>query len=135
MPKKAQIHHIGSQTEPSITPKQQRTVAFLATRAREKDALELAGVSRETYRRWRRNPAFVAALKQAREDAFREALDTLKCSVSKAVITLMNLMDSSSEPVRCRAADCLLAHTFRAAETLDILARIEALEARINDRR
>lgn len=67
--------------------------------------------------------------------ALSEACDCMKIRVTSAVDTLSAVMENADNPatVRVSAADSLLRHALRYIETADILKRLAALEAAMQE--
>jgi hypothetical protein len=103
-------------------------LALLEHSSVEKAAAAL-GVEATMWRRLK-NPAFQAALRQARRDAFSRSVARLQQASSAAVTTLLRIMCDGKSPTssRVRAAFGVLELTFRATELEDMQARIERLE-------
>jgi hypothetical protein len=96
-----------------------------ATRA---NAAAKAGISIRTLERWVAEHGFKLELETARRTAFDKGLGVLRGAVAKAVETLMALLDSKHESERRHAASEILSFAFRAHETGELEARLEALE-------
>lgn len=116
-----------------LNPKQRRLVGELLAQPTQDAALQAAGVSFTTLRRWRAEPAFVAALDTARRELFQSGYDALLALQSGNLATLERLRDDAeNDGVRLRAALGLEAALVRRYELLalsDLEARIAALEA------
>ena len=80
--------------------------------------------------RWLKLPEFQAAYRQARREAFGQAVARLQQGTSAAATTLLKIMIDPSAPasVRVRAADSVFDHAAKAIEIEDIEARVAALE-------
>jgi hypothetical protein len=92
------------------------------------------GVSAMTVVRWRRDPDFQAAYKDAVRRVFGDGLDRLQAVARKAVYTLHECLGAAKASDRIKAADRLLAHGLRAAELKDLAERVEALEKLLAER-
>ena len=86
------------------------------------------GVSAMTVVRWRRDPDFQAAYKDAVRRVFGDGIDRLQTAARKAVRTLNECLGAAKASDRIKAANALLAHGLRAAELKDLAERVEALE-------
>ncbi len=116
------------------TPGQEEAIAALLTQRNVEDAARTAGIGVRTLLRWLKLPEFQAAYRQARRDAFGQAIARLQQGTSAAATTLLKVMIDPSAPasVRVRAADSVLNHAAKAIEIEDIEARVTALEAAAN---
>jgi hypothetical protein len=76
------------------------------------------------------NPEFQTAYRQARREAFGQAIARLHQGTSAAVTTLLKIMIDQSAPasVRVRAADSVLDHAAKSIEIEDIEVRVSELE-------
>ena len=105
------------------------------------EALLMAGSAREAAKRLGcslscvrdrlSKPAFKVKYEQVKNDALRDAIDSLKIRMSSAVDVLTKVMTDSetAATVRVSAADSVLRHGLRYVEQYEIIKRIEALEA------
>lgn len=111
--------------------KQEDAIAALLTQRNVEDAARTAGIGVRTLLRWLKLPQFESAYRQARRDAFGQAIARLQQGTSAAATTLLKIMIDPSAPasVRVRAADSVLDHAAKAIEMEDIEARVTALEA------
>jgi hypothetical protein len=113
---------LGSKQEAAV-------LALLASRSVE-DAARTAGVTPRTLYRWMKEPAFNAAYRVAKRDAYGQAIARLHQMASAAVSTLAKVMVDPGTPpaTKVRAADSILNHTTKAIEIEDIDARVTELE-------
>jgi hypothetical protein len=112
-----------------IGRKQEDAIAALLTQRNVEDA-RAAGIGVRTLLRWLKLPQFQNAYRQARREAFGQAVSRLQQGTSAAATTLLKIMIDPSVPasVRVRAADSVFNHAAKAIEIEDIKARVEALE-------
>lgn len=77
-----------------------------------------------------RVPEFQAAYRQARREAFGQAIARLQQGASAAATTLLKTMIDPATPasVRVRAAECVMNQATKAIEIEDIEARVSELE-------
>jgi hypothetical protein len=115
------------------TAKQQRLIGQLLAQPTTAQALEAAGVSETTLRRWRTDPVFVAALDAARRQLFTDGFRML---VSQQIANLAALVrlraEAEKESDQLRAAVALESALVRRYELLtmaELEARVSALEA------
>jgi hypothetical protein len=93
-------------------------------------AARAAGIGTRTLLRWLKLPEFQNAYRQARREAFGQAIARLQQGTAAAATTLLKMMIDPSTPasVRVRAADSVFNHAAKAIEIEDIEARVTALE-------
>ena len=70
--------------------------------------VKICGVDRRTVCRWRREPQFLRAVQDFREQLFAQVIGKVGEGANKAIDTLIALCDSESEPMRLEAATTLL---------------------------
>jgi hypothetical protein len=110
--------------------KQEEAIAALLTHRNIEEAAGAAGIGARTLLRWLKIPEFQAAYRQARRDAFGQAVARLQQGTSAAATTLLKtLIDPGTPPsVKVRAAEAIFNHAAKAIEIEDIEARVAALE-------
>lgn len=117
------------------TAKQERLIAALLAKPTTGAALEAAGVSETTLRRWRADPVFVAALDAARRELFTDGYRLLVSQQNANLAALVQLRsEAEKESDRLRAAVALEAALVKRFELLalaDLERRIAALEAQL----
>jgi hypothetical protein len=110
--------------------KQEEAIAALLTHRNIEEAAGAAGIGARTLLRWLKIPEFQAAYRQARRDAFGQAVARLQQGTSAAATTLLKtLIDPGTPPsVKVRAAEAIFNHAAKAIEIEDIESRVAALE-------
>jgi hypothetical protein len=80
--------------------------------------------------RWLKLPEFQTAYREARRDAYGQAIARLQQGTSAAATTLLKVMIEPGTPasVKVRAAEAILSHSLKAIETEDIESRVSELE-------
>jgi len=104
--------------------------ALLLTQRNVEEAARAAGIGTRTLLRWLKLPEFQAAYRQARREAFGQAVARLQQGASAAATTLLKTMIDPATPasVRVRAAECVMNQGTKAIEIEDIEARLAAIE-------
>jgi hypothetical protein len=110
--------------------KQEDAIAALLTQRNLEEAARSAGIGARTLLRWLKLPAFQTAYRQARREAFGQAVARLQQGTSAAATTLLKTMIDPATPasVRVRAAEAIFNHSAKAIEIEDIEARVSELE-------
>ena len=110
--------------------KQEEAIAALLTQRNVEEAARAAGIGTRTLLRWLKLPEFQAAYRQARREAFGQAVARLQQGASAAATTLLKTMIDPATPasVRVRAAECVMNQGTKAIEIEDIEARLAAIE-------
>jgi transposase-like protein len=110
--------------------KKEEAIAALLTQRNIEEAAKAAGIGANTLLRWLKLPEFQTAYRQARRDAFGQAVARLQQGTSAAATTLLKTMIDQGTPasVKVRAAEAIFNHAVKAIEIEDIDARVTALE-------
>lgn len=117
-----------------LRPAQLRAVEALAGGATMAAAASAAGVSPRALHRWRQQPAFEAAMRDATRDAFDGALRVLAAGLRSAAEFLTDTAAGRAEPEpqRIVAARAVLTLAPGLREHCDLAERVETLEAAHN---
>lgn len=115
----------------ALTAKQEKAVVCLLNEPTVTKAAAAAGVGERTLYRWLDEPAFAAAYRKARRQAFGQSIALTQRYSPMAVQVLARIANDLSAPMSARvsAAQALLRHGRDAIELDDLAARIEELEA------
>ena len=110
--------------------KQEEAIAALLTQRNIEEAARAAGIGARTLLRWLKLPEFQNAYREARREAFGQAVARLQQGTAAAATTLLKIMIDASTPasVRVRAADSIFNHAAKAIEIEDIDALLSELE-------
>jgi transposase-like protein len=117
-------------TDSRLRPRQRRAVEALLTTGDVSAAAKDSGVSRESLYRWMKQPAFLAAVREAEAAALDELSRMLVRLGRTAVGTLAKAMSDPKAPwpTRVRAADASLARLLQLRELATLEARVTELE-------
>ena len=93
------------------------------------------GISETTIYRYLNDPAFVDAYEERRREMMRDSCHALQANMGGAIEELVKIIKApeTSPQIRLNAIDMLLRHSYRMTEQMDILSRLEQLEA-MNER-
>jgi hypothetical protein len=105
-------------------------VAALASGRTVRDAAKAAGVSEATAHRRLREPAFRQAVSEARGRMVENAVGQLADASTAAVATLRALLEAEADTVKLGAARAILEMGTKLRESVELEARIAALEGR-----
>ncbi|HKA53036.1 MAG TPA: hypothetical protein VKJ47_05190, partial [Candidatus Binatia bacterium] len=113
----------------TLPPKQQRAVLALLTCPDVATAAKTARVGRSTLHVWLKEPAFAAALEDARTEQTTEALALLRAGLIGSVQRLTALMHGDEPGIALRAAQTLLEHAMKLRqERAQLLSIPEAMK-------
>jgi phage terminase small subunit len=116
------------QTETGFTDRQQRLLVELVRTPDIQAAAQAAGVGRSTVYRWLSEPEFAAALQQARDATYDEALNALKSLTERATHKLAGLMETEDDRLLRHVCNDVLRHAIKTRELDRIEARLDAIE-------
>ncbi len=113
-----------------LSSKQEQAIIALLNEHTIGKAAKVAGVNERTLYRWMRQPDFSSAFRQARRDAFSQAIALTQRYAPLAVNCLAKIMADPDAPASSKvaAATALLRFGKEGIELEDLAARVEALE-------
>lgn len=111
--------------------KDEQIIAALLTYPTRKAAAEACGMGESQLYVRLRDADFKAKYDEARKQLLAQATDALSGHILDAVDTMAGVMtgEGSSPQVKLNAAEAVIRNALKLAETTDMLERIEALEA------
>ena len=114
-----------------LRPVQEAAAVALASGATLEAAAKSSGAGLSTLKVWLSTvPALPARVAQLRGELTGRAVGLLSCAMADAAMRLRHLCnESESEAVQLKAATSLLDHGLRVRESVEIEARLTALEA------
>lgn len=113
-----------------LSAEQERAILALLNQPTIAKASEEAQVGQRTLYRWLKEPAFSAAYREARREAFRHAIALTQKFTPVAVQVLVKIAtdQSANHAARVSAAQAILKFGREGIELDDIASRLEALE-------
>ena len=123
------IDQINNETDNELTDKQQIALVALVSEPTVRDAAPVCGLSEATLFRYRRDPAFREAYREARRDALAAARRSLEDLAETASQTLKAVMQDPKAPASARVAAArsvwnLIGKQYDEAEVEDLLDQI-----------
>jgi len=116
--------------ETGLSERQLKALPFFVTSCSDIDACRKANISKQTYYEWLKNPHFKAELKHLRDLVIEDAVEQLKAYTSKAVSTLVNLLDVDNSALQRNVANDILNYVARYKEIQELEESIEEMEGR-----
>jgi hypothetical protein len=122
---------MSTESNQATDAKKEIALAALMADPNIKRAAEATGVSERTLHRWLDEPAFMAAFRKARRQAFGVAISLTQKYAPLAVNELAKIiMDKSTPPTaKVAAITTMLKFSRESLELDDLATRLEALEA------
>jgi hypothetical protein len=112
-----------------LTRRQEQAIACLLAEVTVERAARSARVGVATLGRWLKVPSFQQAYREARRQVVEAAVANLQRSAEGAAITLGLALTADRAGDRIKAACAILDRAVRGVELIDIIARLDALEA------
>ena len=122
--------------EKPLTDRQKRAIPIFALAKNIDAGCRDVGITDATFYHWLNgNPLFKKALQEAKDQAYRESMETLKGNVSRAVDVLVNLLNAKSPEVQRRAASDLISFALKWKDSVELAERVESIEVLILERK
>lgn len=119
-----------------MTPKQIRFMSELFTSSSITEAINNTGISSATAYKWmRENDEFRRELQNRKTKALEEVSTQMQIGFSEAVQELLGIIRNNkvSAQVKINAIDCLFRNAKPIMEEVDILNRLQELEAKVQE--
>jgi hypothetical protein len=116
------------QNQSRLTPKMVRALPHLASADTDAEGCRAAGISRATLTVWKKNTAFLSALKSAKIELSNECFAAFKQNAVKAAKTITALLDAPNQWLRLQAAQTVLNYLGRIREVELVEQRLEKIE-------
>ena len=92
-------------------------------------------INRTTLYKWLKEPGFKAELEKQRDEVAAEAFGVLSKSLTKAVETLVSLLDHKDDRIKRLTAKDIIEHFLKHKEVKELEERIVAIETMLNEQR
>jgi hypothetical protein len=112
-----------------LSRRREQALAALLSEPTLAGAAAKAGVGERTLLRWLQRQDFKRAFREARRQIVEGSIATLQATTGEGVETLRRNLTNESASVQVRAAIAILDHAVKAVELVDLMERVEALEA------
>ncbi len=107
-----------------LSSRQLKALPYLIGADSEGEACEQANIARQTYYEWLKEPAFKAELGRLRDAVVEDAVETLKAHTTKAVDTLVQLLDVPNPSIRRNVANDILQNVIRLKELQEMRSEL-----------
>jgi len=116
----------------SLSKRQTQALPIFASNLTIEEACERAGISRNTFYEWLKEPQFKSELERLRNEIVNEAVNHLKITSTKAAKTLGDLLERDDSPtVQRAAANDVLGHVMKFMELKELEDRLADIERHI----
>jgi hypothetical protein len=115
-----------------LTDRQLKAIPIIVTSPTYSEGCKKAKLNRTTFYEWLKDPEFKAVLDRQRDDIAAEAFGVLSQSLTKAVETLVCMLDNKDDRLKRLTAKDIIDFIIRHKEIVDIDRRLVAIERRLN---
>ena len=115
-----------------LTARQLKAIPLIVTSPTHTKGCKRAKVNRTTFYKWLKDPAFKAELDLQRRQIAAEAFGVLSQSLTKAVETLVGLLDSGDKRLGRLAAKDIIDFIIRHKENEELEQRIAEIEQKLD---
>lgn len=116
-------------TEKKLTPAQRKAIEALLVSGNTTEAAKAAGVNRVTLYRWRNDPAFAEALRDAEAEALAGLSRSLAGLADGVAAALRDALAPGQKiSVRLRASEIVIDRLLRLRELVEVERRLAVLE-------
>lgn len=115
-----------------LTDRQLKVIPLIVTSPTYSEGCKKAKLNRTTFYEWLKDPEFKAELDRQRDDIAAEAFGILSQSLTKAVETLVSMLDNKDDRLKRLTAKDIIDFIIRHKEIVDIDRRLAAIERRLN---
>lgn len=114
-----------------LTDRQLKAIPIIVACPTYSEACKKAQLNRTTFYEWLKDPDFKAELDRQRNQIASEAFGVLSQSLTKAVETLVSLLDNADDRLKRLTAKDIIDFIIRHKENEELEQRIMAIEQRL----
>ncbi|MGE7365191.1 phage replication protein [Desemzia incerta] len=119
-----------------LKPKQEKLIIALMSKSTMEEAVEAAGITKNTAYKYLKDPVFSNEYRRIRRENMQQVTSKLQHAAILAVETLLDVMEDkelSTPSARVQASRAVLENAYKGIEMDDLQQRIEQLEERLGD--
>jgi hypothetical protein len=117
-----------------LTARQLKIIPIIVTSSTYSDGCKKARLNRTTFYQWLKQQEFKAELDRQREEIASEAFGVLAQTLTKAVETLVGLLDTGDDRVKRLTANDIISHYLKHKEIKELDERIQRIEERLDSK-
>jgi hypothetical protein len=118
-----------------LTDRQLKAIPIIVTSPTYSESCKKAKVNRTTFYEWLKIPEFKAELDRQRDEITAEAFGVLSQGLTKAVETLVSLLDNKDNRLKRLTAKDIIDFIIKHKEYEDLEKRLEAIEQEFSGRK
>ena len=111
-----------------LTDRQLKTIPFIVSSPTYTEGIKKAKLNRTTFYKWLKEPEFKAELDRQRDEVAAEAFGVLSQGLTKAVETLVSLLDNKDSRLKRLTAKDIIDFIIRHKENEDLDKRLTEVE-------
>ena len=115
-----------------LTDRQLKVIPIIVTSPTYSEGCKKAKLNRTTFYEWMKKPEFKAELDRQRNEIAAEAFGVLSQGLTKAVETLVSLLDNKDDRLKRLAAKDVIDFIIRHKEIEDLDQRLAAIEQQLD---
>jgi len=116
-----------------LTARQLKAIPHIVSRPTYTEGCKKARINQTTLYKWLKEPEFKTDLDRQRDEVTAEAFGILSQGLTKAVETLVGLLDNKDNRLKRLAAKDVIDFIIRHKEIEDLDKRLEAIEQRLSE--
>lgn len=120
-----------------LKPKQEKLIIALMSKSTMEEAVEAAGITKNTAYKYLKDPVFSNEYRRIRRENMQQVTSKLQHAAILAVETLLDVMgdkELSTSSARVQASKTVLENAYKGIEMDDLQQRIEQLEEALDER-
>ena len=116
-----------------LTERQLKAIPHIVSSPTYTEGCKKAKINKTTLYKWLKDPVFKAELDHQRDEVAAEAFGILSQSLTKAVETLVSLLDPKDDRLRRLVCKDVIEYIIKHKESEDLEKRIAAIEQRLSE--
>ena len=124
-----------TQKKPKPTARQLKAIPHIVSNPTYTEGCEKAKINKTTLYKWLKEPEFKAELDRQRDEIAAEAFGVLSQGLTKAVETLVSLLNNKDDRLKRLAAKDVIDFIIRHKENEDLDDRLKEVEKRLAERK
>ena len=115
-----------------ITDRQLKAIPHIVACPTYTEGCKKADINKTTLYKWLKEPAFKAELDRQRDEVAAEAFGVLSQGLTRAVETLVGLLNNKDDRLKRLVCNDIIEHIFRYKENEELEQRITAIEQKLS---
>lgn len=117
-----------------LNARQIRAIGLILGAPNYTEGIENAGICRKTFYQWLKQPGFKAELDRQRKEIAEDAFRILESGLTKAVKTLIDLMNTDDNRLKRLVCNDIIEHILQHKDNEDLEKRLIVIEQRLAEK-